>query len=503
MATSLARHLCEHIDYLSLGVQARILDTHDYLILFVPLVEEPPWTRRRKITVPGKGKGTGKDKDGEKASTSTSTSMSTSTEWIWEKLNQNREWTHTPPSTLLHLTQCEAQCWLAIFHLTCSKACRENRGTYHGYSWNTHRKNALLKLRKYLGGNGNDMLTDQLPILKDVMVFMDQLAIMNVPEHGTGSDSSNNNSGLLLQQVDRMREKIVSAMVKGRHDGGSMYASIFQKGNGNVTDATDMDLRLIAEIYNADMLGVGVGVEGGAGGGGGGGISNTSTSAATGASAAAGANLEAAIYAMSAPLKVIEIKSEFTGMGTGSGSDNGSSRICTLYNLTPANEGQVLKTECGEFRRTKLKLHSVNADSDADVVVEENDDEGYDMSTGDEKSNHDSSSSSSSHHFFNNASIQARVSFDGFVNLKTLTSKRMNLLNDNDNDDDNDENITSKAEVNAMKWFQLGTAEEGIVLQLGFKRVFASNNENDKVGIDSLSRFELRQGFLSQPHLQT
>ncbi len=260
MATSLARHLCEHIDYLSLGVQARILDTHDYLILFVPLVEEPPWTRRRKITVPSKSKDKG-----------TSASTSTSTEWIWEKLNQNREWTHISPSNLLHLTQCEAQCWLAIFYLTCSKACRENRGTYHGYSWNTHRKHTLLKLRKYLGngnggGSGNDMLTDQLPILKDVMMFMDQLAIMNVPECGTGSDgimNNNNSSGLLLEQVDRMREKIVSTMIKGRHDGGNMYASIFQKGNasGNgkcLTDATDMDLRLIAKIYNADMLGIGV-----------------------------------------------------------------------------------------------------------------------------------------------------------------------------------------------------------------------------------------------------
>ena len=42
VTTSLARHLCEHIESLPIGAQSHILDTHDYLVLIVPIIEEPP-----------------------------------------------------------------------------------------------------------------------------------------------------------------------------------------------------------------------------------------------------------------------------------------------------------------------------------------------------------------------------------------------------------------------------------------------------------------------------
>jgi len=76
-ATTMARYLCEHFESLSLSAQTRILDTHDYIVMMVPLVEEPPWTRRN---------------DG-----------------VWEKLGEGARWNKVERADLLKLTKCEAQ----------------------------------------------------------------------------------------------------------------------------------------------------------------------------------------------------------------------------------------------------------------------------------------------------------------------------------------------------------------------------------------------------------
>jgi len=83
IATSLARHLCEHFDTLPIAAQTRILDTHDFLLLMVPLIEEPPWTRRR------------------------SSPRTSST--VWEKQTDDCTWNEVLPSDLLRITRCEAQ----------------------------------------------------------------------------------------------------------------------------------------------------------------------------------------------------------------------------------------------------------------------------------------------------------------------------------------------------------------------------------------------------------
>ena len=80
-ATTMARYLCEHFEALPLSAQTRILDTHDFIVMMVPLVEEPPWTRRN-----GKGE--------------------------WEKLGEGARWNKVERADLLKLTKCEAQIWL-------------------------------------------------------------------------------------------------------------------------------------------------------------------------------------------------------------------------------------------------------------------------------------------------------------------------------------------------------------------------------------------------------
>ena len=127
---SIARFLCEHADSMSLSAVSRISDTHDYLMLFLPLIENPPWTRR---TSQGK----------------------------WEKLIEHK-WQVVEPINLLKITKLEGQPWLGVYHLLAKKEFRER------YHLNTFRKSQLLRLRKYL----NEVLTDQLPVLIDIQRYV-------------------------------------------------------------------------------------------------------------------------------------------------------------------------------------------------------------------------------------------------------------------------------------------------------------------------------------------
>jgi len=208
-AISLARYLCEHFDSLVLGAQTRILDTHDFLVMMTPLIDEPPWTRRRKILKGGM------------------------TVVVWEKY-MDYKWTEVPASDLLEITKCEAQCWLTIFHLTCNSVCKKQ------YGLNVFRKEQLLRLRKYL----NDIVLDQLPVLVDVMRYMDELSLMSVPESVTGHGSA-----LLMQQVPMMRD----VLIRGR-DWTKVAQQQFDDIFSTVTDATDLDLKLISSVYqNSDV----------------------------------------------------------------------------------------------------------------------------------------------------------------------------------------------------------------------------------------------------------
>jgi len=212
-AATTARYLSEFIDSLSLSAQARIVDTHDFLLLMIPLIEEPPWTRRRTIAVKGK-----------------------QNEHKWEKLVNNK-WETIPPSDLLQITKCEAQPWLTLYFLTCNNTCRER------YGLNTYRKNQLLRIRRFL----NEVMLDQLPVLVELRRYMDELSLMNVPDTSSSGSSSNS---FLLQQMDTIRD----GFLRGRDwnkVANTQRTNIFSQ----VTDATDEDLkRVVDQVYSVDGI---------------------------------------------------------------------------------------------------------------------------------------------------------------------------------------------------------------------------------------------------------
>lgn len=143
------------------------------------------------------------------------------------------------------MTQLEGQPWLALFHLTTNKACRE------AYGLDEYRKSQLLRLRKYV----HEALTDQLPVLGEVARYLDELSILGVPPVGQGAhrpSSGASSSGLLLQRVDTMRESLVGGKRNMRHEdyweqiAQTQWEEIFSR----VTDSRDGDLRRIAsEVY--------------------------------------------------------------------------------------------------------------------------------------------------------------------------------------------------------------------------------------------------------------
>lgn len=216
-AVALARYLCEHADQLPVAAVARIADTHDFLVAVVPLIDEPPWTRRRTVR-----------RDGD-----------TGDVVVWEKYGDSHRWEEVAPADLLRLTRCEAQPWLAVFHLICdSESCRQR------YALNTFRKEQLLRLRRYL----NDTVVDQLPVLAEVMRRMDELAVTDVPESTTGRGAA-----LRLQQVDAVRERLLGRRGNDDDRWEAVARAQFRDVFSRVTDAGDDALRSISEdVYSMD-----------------------------------------------------------------------------------------------------------------------------------------------------------------------------------------------------------------------------------------------------------
>merc|ERR1719324_1562291 len=133
---TVARYLIEHVNTLPLSVLTRMVDTHDILLSLIPIIENPPWTRRTP--------------DG-----------------VWQKLIDDK-WKTIEPAELLTLTKTEGQMWLALFHFICNAEIQKR------YHFNSFRKGQLMRARKYI----NEVLLDQLPVLADVQRFMDELALM-------------------------------------------------------------------------------------------------------------------------------------------------------------------------------------------------------------------------------------------------------------------------------------------------------------------------------------
>jgi len=195
VAVFILRFLTSHVAKLSVTVMTRMLETHDFVLAMVPLIENPPWVRKTKAG--------------------------------WEKYDDHT-WAPVKPENLLTMSRCEGQPWLVLYNLLCDAECRKF------YTFNTFRKDQLLRVRKYL----NDTLKDQLPVLTEVQRYMDELVIMQAPP----PDGSKH---FIVQQVPVIRNSII----KGRDwekEAIKALHSIFP------ADGKNEDLKQLADVFTAD-----------------------------------------------------------------------------------------------------------------------------------------------------------------------------------------------------------------------------------------------------------
>ena len=203
---ALVRMYVEHLGELTVAGMSRLLETHDFLLSIVPLLEHPPWTRARHEAVDG---------------------SATKKKRVWQKLVEG-DWVDVAPERLLDVTKLEAQAWLALYWLTLHPEVRKR------YGFDAYRKQTLLRARRFI----NDTLLDQIPVLADLQRFMDELAIVNAPEPTQLGDS-----GCLLQQVAAFFEAI--------HRGADFEAVAKLQLETIWADA-DMasdDLRALVDVY--------------------------------------------------------------------------------------------------------------------------------------------------------------------------------------------------------------------------------------------------------------
>lgn len=379
---------------------------HDFPLLMIPLIEESPWTRRRVV-----------QKDGH-AST------------VWEKLNEHNEWMVSEPADLLRLTKLEGQPWLALYHLTASKAGRE------AYELDEFRKTNLMRLRKYL----NKALLDQVPVLEDLVRYLDELSIMDVSASGPSAHNHSSPSfpsGLLMQRVDSLRESIVGKKQLNKATFCNEIIEAQWKTNfSSITDSNDQLLRRIGnEIYG------GSGPES---------IIETAL-----VSNSMSKDSEKGVLAMPVENVLLHIESKTD---------------IAEFELVPSegDNGSKTDTPLGAFRRLKLDVHLMTGETEAicphgKVVA--------------------------NILFVNTAGKKVSLSLDSL----DLPTSQPNITSN----DYEELGITVPPSFTSKEWRQLGDLhEKSVILQLGFRRLDCASIP---AGCTYLRAYKLANAFISHP----
>lgn len=165
-AISILRFLTDHRVAMPLGVTTRLLETHDVLLLLVPLMEKAPWVR--------KNRNTGRIEKFE--------------DHKWEKVEADDEG---------RLPKLHTQVWLAIYNLAMDQECRSR------YELTSFRKENLLRLRRFI----NEVVVDQLPPLTNLHRTLEEIAISG---HFTGATPATTAATpFVVELVAEAREMLV------------------------------------------------------------------------------------------------------------------------------------------------------------------------------------------------------------------------------------------------------------------------------------------------------
>ncbi|KAG2497473.1 hypothetical protein HYH03_004627 [Edaphochlamys debaryana] len=168
---NILRSVTDALPRLPMGALGRMVSTNDTLMALLPLLDRPPWARTR--TPPGGGRP------------------------VLEKWVGNG-WRAVPPQDRLKITTTDGQVWLAVTNLLVEPRCRAK------YCLDEFRRERLLGLKRHL----NDLMFDQLPVLKDLQRVLDEMALGVAPDQAQAKAGA-----LILEAVPVVRE----AMLRGRN----------------------------------------------------------------------------------------------------------------------------------------------------------------------------------------------------------------------------------------------------------------------------------------------
>mmetsp|Transcript_118553 Transcript_118553/g.336094 ORF Transcript_118553/g.336094 Transcript_118553/m.336094 type:complete len:522 (-) Transcript_118553:762-2327(-) len=162
---SVVRFLTDHRVAMPLAVTTRLLETHDALLLLVPLMEKAPWVRKNRI----------------------SGRIEKFDEHRWERVEADDEG---------RLPKLHTQVWLAVYNLVMDAECRAR------YELTSFRRENLLRLRRYI----NEVVVDQLPPLTNLHRTLEELSISG---QFTAAPNAPTATPFVVEIVAEMRETLV------------------------------------------------------------------------------------------------------------------------------------------------------------------------------------------------------------------------------------------------------------------------------------------------------
>ncbi|PSC69454.1 Zinc finger MYND domain-containing 10 isoform B [Micractinium conductrix] len=156
---TILRYLTDHAPKLSLSVLTRIVTTNDTAMALLPLLEHKPWQRRGRGGAP--------------------------------EVFQGGAWQAVEPADRHRVTQHDGQVWLALHSLLADGEARSKMDLSEG------RCEALLRMKRHF----NELLLDQLPVLRNLQRVIDELAFGVNTAQGVGSAPTR----LIVEQVPTIR----------------------------------------------------------------------------------------------------------------------------------------------------------------------------------------------------------------------------------------------------------------------------------------------------------
>uniref|UniRef100_T1J7X5 WD repeat-containing protein on Y chromosome n=1 Tax=Strigamia maritima TaxID=126957 RepID=T1J7X5_STRMM len=158
---SILRYICDNLDNLPFSLTPRFLDTYDFPLLMVAIMEESPWIRTKK------------NKEGK----------------LIRMMYENGGWQPVLSQNTLKIGKIEAQVWMVMLRLLV--------GTENKYEVTNMRKNRLVKLRPLL----SEVKMDQIPALAMLVRFLDMISFSE-----TGPAKRN----VLIEQVPELWTQLMS-----------------------------------------------------------------------------------------------------------------------------------------------------------------------------------------------------------------------------------------------------------------------------------------------------